>query len=465
VSDALQTAAAPDSLVRPPSAPREGWLPGRRLLFLAALGLPLALLDGGSGLGLLAALGYDACLLAGALLEARGLARRLPRVERHVLDRLVVGRTARAELLVHNTQPGKLRLRLRDTPPPALVLGPEELAADMAPHARARLAYTITPSRRGSFQLGDVYLQLEGPLGLGALRTRVPLRETVRVYPDVLGARGDELQLRLRDQHSAGARQVRQVGGGGEFAQLREYVAGDPFRDLDWKSTAKRRRPVTRVLQQERSQTILLCLDVGRMMAGRMDDGATRAGVTKLDHALDAALMLAWFALRQGDYVGLVIFGAGVSAFVPPGRGSGHYARLLEASFDAEAQPTFVNFRTLVAFVRTRVKKRALVVLFSDLLDEEHAMPLAENAAVLRQKHLPLCVTLEEPVAVRLADAPVSHASDVYARAAAADLLMDRERVKAHLTKNGVGLVEAPASELALSTVRRYLEIKAKHAL
>ena len=92
-------------------------------------------------------------------------------------------------------------------------------------------------------------------------------------------------------------------------------------------------------------------------------------------------------------------------------------------------------------------------------------MPLAENAAVLRQKHLPLCVTLEEPVAVRLADAPVSHASDVYARAAAADLLMDRERVKAHLTKNGVGLVEAPASELALSTVRRYLEIKAKHAL
>lgn len=256
------------------------------------------------------------------------------------------------------------------------------------------------------------------------------------------------------------------MGGGGEFAQLREYVAGDPFRDLDWKSTAKRRRPVTRVLQQERSQTILLCLDVGRMMAGRMDDGATRAGVTKLDHALDAALMLAWFALRQGDYVGLVIFGAGVCpAFVPPGRGSGHYARLLEASFDAEAQPTFVNFRTLVAFVRTRVKKRALVVLFSDLLDEEHAMPLAENAAVLRQKHLPLCVTLEEPVAVRLADAPVSHASDVYARAAAADLLMDRERVKAHLTKNGVGLVEAPASELALSTVRRYLEIKAKHAL
>ncbi len=465
MTDARTSSDATSRETAPTSGPRDSGVPGRRLLFLACLGLPLALLDGGSGLGFAAALVYDLCLVAGAVLEARSLTQRVPKVERALLDRLVVGRPARAELLVHNARPGKLRLRLRDTPPSALVLEPGELAADLGPYARAKLAYTITPARRGSFELGDVYLQIEGPLGLGALRTRVPLREAVRVYPDVLGARGDELQLRLRNQHSAGARQVRQLGGGGEFAQLREYVAGDPFRDLDWKSTAKRRRPVTRVLQQERSQTILLCLDVGRMMAGRMDDGATRAGVTKLDHALDAALMLAWFALRQGDYVGLVVFGAGVSAFVPPGRGAGHYARLLEASFDAEAQPTFVNFRTLVAFVRTRVKKRALVVLFSDLLDEEHAMPLAETAAVLRQKHLPLCVTLEEPVAVRLADAPARDVSDVHARAAAADLLMDRERVKAHLTKNGVGLVEASASELALSTVRRYLEIKAKHAL
>ena len=92
-------------------------------------------------------------------------------------------------------------------------------------------------------------------------------------------------------------------------------------------------------------------------------------------------------------------------------------------------------------------------------------MPLAECAAVLRQKHLPLCVTLEEPLATRLADAPATNTSEVYARAAAADLLTDRERVKAHLAKSGVGLVEASASELALSTVRRYLEIKAKHAL
>jgi uncharacterized protein (DUF58 family) len=435
------------------------------LLWLAALGVPLAALDGGSGVGLWLVVGYDALLLLGSWLEGRSLRTRPPRVERHLLDRLVSGRAGRVELVVHNPHARPVQVLLRDTPPPELALVPAELPVKLAGFGRARLPYRMSPERRGSYALGDVYAHLEGPLGLGAWRTSVPASETVRVYPDVIGTRGDELRLRLRDQQHAGSRQVRQLGGGGEFAQLREYVAGDPFRDLDWKSTAKRRRPVTRVLQHERSQTILLCLDVGRMMAGRMDEAAGRAGVTKLDHALDAALMLAWFALRQGDYVGLVLFGATVSTYVPPGRGSAHYARLLDASYDAQAQSTFVDFRSLVSFVRTRVKKRALVVLFSDLLDDEHAMPLADSAAVLRQKHLPLCVTLEEPLAARLADAPATDPGDVYARAAAADLLSDRERVKAHLTKSGVGLVEASASELALSTVRRYLEIKAKHAL
>ncbi len=461
MSAASATAAQGLEATRSPGS----MVPGRRLLGLAALGLPLAFLDGGSGLGLTAAAAYDVALVAGAWWEARQLRRRGPRLKRVVRDRFVVGRESAVELHVHNPSSVALRVRLRDTLPPELVAEGVEVTLDVPAHGRQRAEYRVTPSRRGSYALGDLHVELEGAFGLGATRLRVAASEPIRVYPDVLGTRGDELMMRLRQTRFSGARNVRQLGGGGEFAQLREYVAGDPFRDLDWKSTAKRRRPVTRVYQHERSQNIMLCLDVGRMMAGRMDHEPTRAGLTKLDHSLHAALLLAWFALREGDRVGILLFGDGVQNFVPPDRGKGQYARLLEAVFDAKAQPTFVNFRSLVSFVRSKVPKRALVVLFSDLLDEEHAMPLAENAAVLRQKHLPLCVTLEEPVASRLADAPVSNPSDVFSRAAAADLLVDRERVKAYLKKSGVGLVEAPASELALTTIRRYLEIKAKHSL
>src|SRR5690606_7776699 len=240
-------------------------------------------------------------------------------------------------------------------------------------------------------------------------------------YPNVLGPRRYELASRLGDLTSVGLRSVRQTGGGGELEQLREYVSGDAFRDLDWKSTAKRQRPVTRVYEQERSQLVLIAIDAGRLRA--------------------------YVARRQGDRVGLLVFGAHVSTFVPPASGQGQYKKLLEALYAIEAEETFVDFRRLLEFVQVRARKRALFVLFSDLLDEAHAMPLAEHAALLRRTHLPVCVTMHDPVAERLADAPASDAVSAYRRAAAADLLAERESVKAHLQKRGVAVVEAPPGE------------------
>jgi uncharacterized protein (DUF58 family) len=259
--------------------------------------------------------------------------------------------------------------------------------------------------------------------------------------------------------HSVGVRTVRRGGGGGEFEQLREYVSGDSLREIDWKATAKRNRPVTRVHGQEQSQTVLIALDAGRMMATKLDE------LAKLDHAIHAALLLAYVALRSGDKVGVVVFADDVLTFVPPNRGRNQYRRILEALATVEASPSYVDFRRLSAFVRARVPRRALLVVFSDLLDDSQALPLAEQAAALRAKHLPLCVTMNDPVADALAFAPATTAQDVYRRAAAAALLEDRDAIRVHLRKSGVGLVEAPAAELAVATVNRYLDIKSRHAL
>lgn len=440
-------------------ARRSRFVPGSRLAALAAGGLPLAIADAGTGLGLGAALLYDAVLLAGAALESRRLARRAPSVERRMDPRLVVGVENRITLRLHNPYERPLRVVVRDDLPPGWNADPPELALELPPFARRDVSYVVVPERRGRFELGDLHLKIEGGARLGASIVTVSAAQEARVYPNVLGPRRYELAARLGDLSSVGVRSVRRAGGGGEFEQLREYVTGDPFRDLDWKSSAKRQRPITRVYEQERSQTVLLAIDAGRMMA-------TRIGrISKLDHAINAALLLAYVALRQGDRVGLVVFGAHVSTFVAPGRGPAHYKRLLEALYAVEAEETFVDFRRLLEFVQMRARKRALLVLFSDLLDEAHAMPLAEHAALLRRTHLPVCVTMHDPVAEALADAPVRDVRGAYRRAAAADLLAEREAVKAHLRKNGVGLVEAPPGELAVATVNRYLEIKARRAL
>lgn len=434
-------------------------VPGSRLAWLAAGGLPLAALDGGTGLGLGAALVYDAVLLVGAAVESRRLSRDAPAIERRMDERLVVGVDNRVTLRLHNPHPRTVRVTVRDDLPPGWEADPPEMSIELGPYARRELTYTVVPPKRGRFTFGDLHLELEGRAKLGASIVRVPAADDARVFPNVLGPRRYELAARLGDLASQGFRSVRQSGGGGEFEQLREYVAGDAFRDLDWKSTAKRQRPVTRVYEQERSQIVLLAIDAGRMMA-------TRIGrISKLDHAINAALLLAWVALRKGDRVGLIVFGDHVHQFVAPAAGPGQYKKLLDALYAVEAEETAVDFRRLVEFVQVRARKRALLVLFSDLLDEAHAMPLAEHASILRRTHLPVCVTMHDPVAESLADAPVEDAREAYRRAAAADLLAEREAVKAKLRSRGVRVVEAPPGELAVATVNRYLEIKARRAL
>lgn len=433
---------------------------GKRLAWSTLAATPLALggLAGASVVG-----AVDALLMGSAWLESRGLSKRVPNVERVFDGRMTVGVKNRVTLQIHNPSSRALRLTVRDDLPNGWRAIPDELSVLVPAFARRELSYEVIPHERGDHSFGDLHVRIDGTFGLGARLVTMAAARNVRVYPNVLGAGGYDLATRIGDLRSIGFRNVRRSGGGGEFDQLREYVQGDAFRDLDWKSSAKRLRPVTRVMRDERSQNVVLAIDVGRLMAIRLTEGET--ATTKLDHAIRAALLLAWVALRHGDRVGLILFAEDVLKFVPANRGPGQYRVLLEALYAVKANAAYVDFRRFVEFLRVRVPRRSLVVMFSDLLDDTHAMPLAEHLAGIRNKHLPVCVTMQDAIAERLAVAPVSTREAAYERAAAADLLNDRDAVKAHLRRSGVGLVEAPVGRLAVDTVNRYLEIKARNLL
>lgn len=444
------------------------FVPGRRLAALAAAGAPFAL---AGELGLAGVAAWDAAVVLGALVESRSLGARVPTAERDVDARLVVGTANRVTVRLHNPTKSLMRVVVRDDVPEGWLAEPDEIAIELPPHARREVTYSVTPPKRGQFAFGDLHLRLEGAMGLGARIVDVAASEPTRVYPNVLGPRRYEMASKLGDLRTMGFRNVRKSGGGGEFDQLREYVAGDAFRDLDWKSSGKRARPITRVLREERSQNVLLAIDAGRLMAIKSAVRASRDGnapatvVTKLDHAINAALLLAWVALRHGDRVGLIVFAEDVKTFVPANRGPAQYRAILEALYAVEATMAYVDFRRFAEFIKIRVPRRSLIVMFSDLLDDTHAMPLAEHLSMLRRKHLPVCVTMEDEVAEALAQKSAKSDNDAYQRAAAADLLADRAAVKAHLRKGGVSLVEGPPGELAVGAVNRYLEIKARNLL
>lgn len=430
-------------------------IPGKRLGVGLLLLLPLSYGEHGWWFALCS------ILLLGSIahVEARRLARIALHVERVSDGRFVIGDDNQVTIKVHNASPTTVRMTLRDDYPNGWSTPTTDLRAVLSPHQRATLTYSVTAPRRGRFVFGDLHVRLDGALGLGSLLATVAARRDVNVYPNVRAPGRYELAARLGALATVGVRASRRAGGAGELDHLREYVRGDAFRDLDWKSTAKRMRPMTRVHELENSQNVMIAIDCGRMMATRLDQ------LTKLDHAINAGLLLAYAALRQGDRVGLLVFAEDVHAFVPAARGQAQYRRILETLFAVEARPVSVEFRRLAEVVRQRVSRRSLLVVFSDLLEASHVLPLAEHAAALRGKHLAVCVSLDDVVARALAEAAPVTDDDAYQRAAAADLLEEREAVKLRLTRSGVRLVEASSGELAVATVNRYLEIKAARAL
>jgi uncharacterized protein (DUF58 family) len=395
----------------------------------------------------------DCLLLDLAVLEAGYVRARLPELARELPPRLSLGSNT-VVLRLRNPHPIRLRCRVCDDAPETFISIPNELSFELAPLEHCALTYAVHVRARGQFQFGSLHMRVDGPLGLGAVIAVQGASADVRVYPSPRGPLRYELALRRGALSGVGIRRAGRPGGAGELDQLREYVPGDALRDLAWKASAKRLHPITRVHGQEQSQTILIALDAGRLMAAPLGD------LCKLDHAIHAALLLAWVALRAGDAVGIVIFEQEVLGSLLPARGRAQYRRILECVYAIQASDAYVDFRALTSFVRSRVPRRSLLLLFSDLVDETQARPLSAELPKLRPKHLPLCVTLRDPVTSQLAQAHADDVSEVYLRAAASDLVAERALTKRLLTRAGVQVLEASAQQLSIETVNRYLEIK-----
>jgi uncharacterized protein (DUF58 family) len=404
-------------------------------------------------------LALDGVLLG--LAVADGLAARGVGLEvaRALPARLSVGVANRVHLTLVHRGSRPSAVHLRDEVPEGLRAEPGEAHLTLAPASRGTWEYRLTPERRGRFRFGDLHVRVRGPLGLLWHERRVPAGEGVSVYPDLRGANRLLLGGAALDLVNLGLRKLRQDGQGSEFARLRDYAQGDSVREVSWKATARRGRPVTRVLEAERSQSVLLCVDAGRSMAARVD------GLAKLDHAVNAALYLAFVAVRNGDRVGLALFADGVKAYLPPAAGRTQYRRIVDALYAATPALTYVDYLALFKELNVRLTRRSLLAVFTDVLDEEQALSLAAPLHRLARRHVPLCLTVKDTALSGLLQAPPQDADAAYQHAVAAELLAEREALKAKVARGGVQLLDVASGELSLAAVNRYLDIKARGVL
>ena len=426
---------------------------GLILLLLAAPGfLASAYVPAAAPLALAWMLAVAAVAVADALL-GRKTARF--EVERIVEERMSLGAENAVGLRLRSRCGRPLRLMVKDSPPDAFTT-PERLRSlVLPPFGRAEVRYVTTPPKRGDFAFGDVYVRGFGRLGLATWQRVAPAGQEVRVYPNLLEVRRYELLARRDRLQEIGFRAARRRGEGTQFESLRDYVPDDEFRDIDWKATARKGKPITREHEVERSQNVLLMLDAGRMMTAEVH------GLSKLDHALNAALMLAHVACAQDDAVGMIAFGRRIASFVPPRKGRAQVGRLLEQMYALQPTLDEPDYPGAFAMTAQRCRKRALVVVFTDLVDADASRRLLAHVAALRPRHLPLLVTIRDIDLERAAAAFPADVDGAYERAIAADVLAARAHALAWMRSRGVVVVDVAPGKLTPAAVNEYLRLKA----
>ncbi|HRX86707.1 MAG TPA: DUF58 domain-containing protein [Phycisphaerae bacterium] len=429
-------------------------LPTRRLLILLLLPAPVMLLwrsSGGLALGF--ALDVVICVVwAVDLLISPGS--RAFEVKRIMPPFLSLNAKNVVGWDVRNASERVMAFALTDDVPEGMRRSRAVVDGVLRPRSRAELRYEVRPTRRGQYRFGDVHLRLGTVLGLGLRQYRLRLEHDVKVYPNVQNLRHYEMALQRHRLQELGVVRTFERGKGAQFDGLREYIPGDDPGDIAWKATARRSKLIVREYGVERSQNILIMLDCGRLMTTQADQ------VSRLDHAINATILLTYAAMKQGDSIGLLGFSDEIEAYVPPMRGQGVLRRMNEALYRIEARLREPNYDRACRFLALRQRKRSLIIVFTDVIDRAASAALLAHTAHFARRHRALCVTLRNGEVERLAQQQPQAAGDCYVTAVALQSLERRRDALERMRHSGVDVLDVDPRGLTPAVLSRYLDLK-----
>ncbi|AFY83640.1 DUF58 domain-containing protein [Oscillatoria acuminata] len=435
-------------------------IPSRLLYLLLGLGIIIAILTAmlfNPRVSILITLVFDCIILLLGLIDSQRGRNYRVKVTRHPLGKLSIGRDNPVVLTVESRNKSAV-IRVGDRYPMAFEVSARQLQTTVAANTTQELTYTVKPSKRGEYEWGDIQVRQLGPWGLAWLNWTIPAGVKVPVYPDLVGLRS--LTIRLALQSTGTMRQrMRRLGNGTEFAELREYGMGDDTRLIDWKATARRHRPLVRVLEPEREQTLLILLDRGRLMTAQVQ------GMQRFDWGLNATLSLVLAGLNRGDRVGVAVFDREIHTWIPPAQGQHQMPHLIERLTPLQPVLLEPDYMGAVTGVVSQQTRRALVVMITDIVDATASAELLGALQRLTPRYLPFCVTLRDPEVDKIAHTSTAEIDTTYSRAVALNLLSQRQLVFANLKQKGVLVLDAPANLISDQLVDRYLQLKARNLL
>jgi uncharacterized protein (DUF58 family) len=415
---------------------------------LAPLWPPLALVSAGA----------FAAVVAWAVIEGVLLARVELRVEREPHLALSLGEVEVMPLFVSHAAPFDLRVLARCRLPDVLGAG-AAAASGVAPLGqRLQLQVEVRGVQRGREPLPQPVLAFTR-FGLCERIAGAGAPAEVSVLPNLRAVRRLHEQLNDFFLRGAGTRMAPRIGQGREFDRLREYVAGDDFRHLAWKASARARKLIVRDFRVERSQDVLLCVDRGHRMAGRVGE------LTRADHAVNAAVLTAYLCNRAEDRTGMLSFADDVDRGVVQGRGGAHLAALTRFGTGVAPEYVHTDYRALAAHLRRRLKQRTLLMLLTALPERGDHEPLIQSLHALMPRHLMCIIVLRDPALEALAGALPATPAELCRALVAGDLVSGRQKTVQELRRAGAIVAEAAPEDAGVAAVNAYLDVKRRQLL
>jgi len=428
--------------------------PTGRLLWILAGTLPVAALPALVAPVLwIAVAALWTALALGVSLDLIILLRARPALNVTFQKTVGVGDSLEVSVQVRSRAGRGLRARLlSEVESPLSALPPVEAAL---PDGTSGLTLTIEAHRRGEGRILATWLELVGPLRLLSRISRFAADgQAVRVIPNVPHVRRLALEHFGATSYRGGIRIERLIGDGTEIDSLEAYVQGMDIRDVDWKASARHHGLMARRRRLERNQRLVLCLDTGRLMADPLGP------LARLDHGIHSALLLAWAASRAGDLVGLQAYGREPLTWIPPAAGNHQVKRLIQACSALRPEDDETNHVLGLTHLTSRLKRRSLVVVFTDFADSTSAELMVEHLGRAAQRHLVVFVALDDPLLLSPLETAPARPADLAAAVVASELRRDRRRVLRRLARMGVDVVTGPPGRAPLFLLQRYLHIK-----
>ncbi|HUB62744.1 MAG TPA: DUF58 domain-containing protein [Puia sp.] len=387
-------------------------------------------------------------------------ARQPVEVERIVADRFSNGDENVVRLAIRNRYPFPVRLQIIDEVPEQFQLRNFVLRAELKAGAEGALEYRLRPVQRGEYVFHAINVYIKSPFQLIVRRKIIAAETMVRVLPSFRALKQFDLLAMSRNLAESGSKRMRKLGQSLEFEQIKEYVTGDDLRSLNWKATARRGGELmVNNFTDEKSQQVYCLIDKGRVM--KMPFG----GMSLLDYAINATLVLCRVALVRQDKAGLLTFSDQVGTFLPAGRKTTQMSHILEILYNQQTRFQETDYEKLYAIVRTRITQRSLIVLFTNfesLAGLQRQLPYIRSIA---RQHLVLVVFHENTGLDQLRKMEAETIEDVYTQTIAEKFAYEKRLIVKELQQHGVATILTAPENLTVATVNKYLEIKARLAI